>query len=329
MALINDKEKMIKIASHFAGKRIAVVGDIVLDLYTEGFVERTNPEMPGAPILRVVNEKYVLGCAGNVAANLASLGAEVYLYGILHEDSIKQKILQICQENKIKLRYISCEGKNIVKQRLLEKSHNHYIVRADHGEDNLKPLDEITQKALIDLLDSNGGYDCVVFSDYNKRIFRGSDFGKKLVAFSNEKGIPSVVDAKPANVMHFKGVTLIRPNEKEARKMYNLENAPIEEVIVKLREMTGSKYAVITRGSAGVSSLDEIYHEIPTKVREVVDVSGAGDTFLATLTLSMLSGASLTEACEIANYASGVVVEKAGTATLSIGELNERIKSDN
>lgn len=328
MSSLHSKEHMLNLTKKFAGKKIAVIGDIVLDLYTEGIVERTNPEMPGAPVVRVMNERLVLGCAGNVAANFASLGAEVYLYGVLHEDSNKEKIIQICQQNKINLRYISISGKNIVKQRILEKSHNHYIVRADHGEDSLLPLDDLTQRALIDLIDRNGAYDCLVFSDYNKRVFRGSEFGKRLVEFSLEKGFPTVVDAKPANVSSFKGVTLIRPNEKEARKMYHLEDAPIQEVIFKLREMTGSKYAVITRGALGVSSLDENYHEIPTKVKEVVDVSGAGDTFLAALTLSMISGASLSESCEIANYASGVVVEKAGTATLNLSELQNRINSD-
>ena len=159
-------------------------------------------------------------------------------------------------------------------------------------------------------------------------IFRG-DFAQKVVSFARSRDIFTLADAKPSNASKFKGVSVIRPNEKEARQMVAGGSLmAIEELAGKLKEVMDSNYCVITLGKNGVATYDGGFHQIGTKARKVSDVSGAGDTFAAALTLSLINGADIVESANIANYASGIVVEKPGTATATNEELIRRINEE-
>lgn len=323
-----EKEKLVGIIHNFKGKKIAVIGDLALDAYIYGVIERVNPEKPSAPLLKAtkVNE-YRLGCAGNVAANLAALGAEVCLYGLLGEDGYTDIAMNLCERKGITLKPI-IEGESIVKLRVIEVAHNGYLSRVDLGESNLKPISEEASKKILEEIGKEK-FDAILVSDYNKRMFKGN-LGPKIINIGREKGIPVFADPKPSNVKSFFGAKVIKPNEKEAREIVGGEHSkkPVEEVIQILKSMTACDYAIMTLGAEGTIGYGDKIHRAPTKARDVIDVTGAGDTVIASLTLAMISGADLTEALHISNYCAGIVVEKTGTATASPEELINRIESD-
>ncbi len=322
------KDKWISIIKQFKGKNIAVIGDVALDSYVYGSINRLNPES-AALLLTVYDEQeeYRLGCAGNAAMNAVSLGANVVLYCVLGNDEKGEIFRKLCEKNKIKI-VSAFEGETMKKQRWFEKSHNYYLFRTDYGESNLKAISEKSQEELLNHLKSQN-YDAIIFSDYNKRVFKG-DFAQKIVSWAKSNNILTIADAKPANIIQFKGVNVIRPNEKEARQMLKVTESEmsIQELAKRLKELAGAEYSVITRGKEGVVTYDGEFHQVETKARKVSDVSGAGDTFAAALTLALVNKASIADAANIANYASGIVVEKPGTATASNEELLKKINEE-
>jgi D-glycero-beta-D-manno-heptose-7-phosphate kinase len=318
-----DKDALRQIVNRFSSKRIAVVGDVGLDKYVFGEVPKINPEMPGAPLLRKTREEYRLGCAANVARNIAAADAKPFLYAVVGKDSNGERIGALCVSQGI-LFYPAVDGETIVKERLVEESHQHYICRVDSGEDSLVPMGRESSDSLFEKLIANS-IDAIVLSDYDKRDFR-KDFGERVISYANSKGIPVIVDPKPENWRKFVGATVLTPNISEARKITGMENENPREVAARLKELTQSKYAVITLGKDGMITYDGSFHEMPTLAREVVDVVGAGDTVTSAFALALVSGASIVEAAQIANIAAGIVVEKQGTATASVEEILERIR---
>ena len=322
-----DKDRIIGIIKKFSDRRIAVVGDPVLDIYFYGSIKRLNPES-AAPLITIEDgkEEYKLGCAANVALNSSSLEAKVDLYGAVGNDDGGKMINKLCLDHGISFVEVK-EGKTIIKQRFIDKSHkHHYLMRADFGESDLNPLGNKNENILYgEFFRNTKEYEGVILSDYNKRVLRG-DLGPKVIALADELGIKSIVDPKPLNnFIAFRGTTLVRPNLSEARAIVGKNNLNDEELALHLKEIMQSDGVVITCGSEGAFVYDCGFYHIPTKAREVVDVTGAGDTFTAALMLSFLSGASIMEAAHIANHAAGIVVEKPGTASLTQQELIERI----
>lgn len=320
-----EKDNFISIVNKFEGKKIAVIGDSFLDEYVFGRVERINPERASATLHKVEKRDSRLGGAGNVAANTAALGAITFLFGVIGEDREGEKFNEICNSKGIIFMPVY-EGATIVKQRHIELAHYDHLLRADYGELNLGKLGIEKEEELFKKITSDH-YDAIIFSDYNKRIFRG-DLSQRIINWANRLGIPTFVDPKPQNINSFKNATVIRPNEIEAREIVKDNKIDIKEVSKKLKEITQSKYVIVTRGKQGMVCYDGDYNEIQTKAKDVVDVTGSGDTVIATLALSMISGANLVDSSHIANYAAGVVVEKAGTATLTKEELIQIIKED-
>jgi len=317
-----NNSELAEFVKKFAGKKVAVVGDIALDSYLFGKVNRVNPERPGYPLLTVEKEEYRLGCAANVAMNLASLGAEVSLYGWIGEDEKGKIIWGECQKNGIRLVCVK-RDKTITKQRWIESNHNDYLGRADFGEEKIEAIDEKQAEELFENIIVNG-FQAIVLSDYNKGIFKGN-FSRRIIDWANSHGILTVVDPKPVNALSFSGASLIRPNLSEAQAIIGEKEMDLALLAKKLKDRVQSREVVISCGSQGMIVDDGGFHHIKTKARQVVDVTGAGDTVAATLTLSLLSGANLVESAQIANYAAGVVVEKQGTATVNAEELIKRI----
>jgi len=317
-----NNSELIGFVKKFSGKKVAVVGDIALDSYLFGKVNRVNPERPGYPLLTVEKEEHRLGCAANVAMNLASLGAEVSLYGWIGEDEKGKIIWEECLKNRIRLVCVK-RDKTITKQRWIESNHNDYLGRADFGEEKIEAIDEKQAEELFENLIKNG-FQAIVLSDYNKGIFKGN-FSRRIIDWSNSHGILTVVDPKPVNALSFSGASLIRPNLSEAQAIIGEKEMDLALLAKKLKEKVQSKEVVISCGSQGMVVDNGGFHHIKTKARQVVDVTGAGDTVAATLTLSLLSGANLVESAQIANYAAGIVVEKQGTATVNAEELIKRI----
>jgi rfaE bifunctional protein kinase chain/domain len=308
----------------FDNKKVSVVGDILLDNYVFGRVSRINPERPGYPLLTVEREEYRLGGAGNVAVNLSSLGAQTSLFGVIGADLYGSIIKKLCKKRSVKL-FPAISKRTILKQRWVESSHNDYFGRADFGEHNLKPINneeiESIYKSVI-----QQEPEIIILSDYNKSVLKGS-LGGKINNWARTKGIDVIVAPKPVNINAFKGISLICPNLKESKEIVGPihSNKNLSEIAKQLKEVTKSKYAIITCGSKGMVSYDGTFKHIPTQAKEIVDVTGAGDTTIAALTLAISSGATLQESAFIANIAAGVVCDKMGTSTITQKRLLNEI----
>lgn len=319
-------EKLIEIIRKFKDRKIAVVGDIFLDNYIYG-IPRNNPEADTLCLTIDRNkEEFRLGGAANAARNIKSLGARISLYGLIGEDESGEVIKKLCNEVGINLVFAR-SGETIKKTRVMGKRFNHPLMRLDYGEQELSKISQVDEEFLYKELISQTDYDGILIPDYDKKVLKGT-LSQKIIDWANKVNIFTLVDPKVKNstdANKFIGATLIKPNLDEARLILGEKETNKESLVRALKEKMCSKYAVITCGKEGMITYDGGYHNLPTSAREVVDVSGAGDTTAAALLLSLVSGASIVEAATIANYAAGIVVEKAGTAAVSSEELIKRI----
>ncbi len=317
----------------FKDRRVIVVGDILLDKYLLGEVKRLNPEQPAAPVVNIYGERYVLGGAANVANNIASLGAKCCLYGVIGKDSHGKKVEKICNEKGIDLRNFYADNPTIVKQRVL--AHGQQMIRLDFGEHSLEKIsNNLQDKIMSSIKYEIKDYDCVILSDYNKLMF-GSGLEKKIIETAKKEKIKVLVDPKPRNGENslFKGCTIIRPNKIEAEKMTGIEYSKekLKDIGKCLSEKLDAEYSVITCGEEGAFVYDRKEgnsKHIKTIPRNVADVTGAGDTFIAVLALGLSTGLDVYRSAEIANYIAGMVVEYAGTKALTIKEIKEHVKRD-
>jgi D-beta-D-heptose 7-phosphate kinase/D-beta-D-heptose 1-phosphate adenosyltransferase len=314
-----ERQRLTEIVEAFKNKRIAVVGDSMVDVYIHlELSERINPEAH-APLYDVRNVNLSLGGAGNTAANFASLEANVDLYGCKGDDAYGSWMGNECLRLGIGSFLHTCSFPTIIKTR--EFVHGKYDRR--HDCEVVGNLDSERVCVFTNLILSED-YDGIVISDYNKRMFRSS-LGQALVEGARKKGIPTFVDPKPSNAPCFAGATLIRPNKKEAIELVG-ECADSREIVRRLHEKIVSDYTVVTLGGEGMISYDgKNIISVPADSNSPINFVGAGDTVLAGLSLALLSGASLEEAVWISSYAAGVVVEKPGTSTITSSELLVRI----
>lgn len=303
-------KEILKILDNFKDKNILVIGDVMLDEYVIGGVERISPEAP-IPVLRVNSKKYVLGGAGNVAANISSLGGNAILMCFFGQDEGGQKIKEIAEKNNIKL-IPNFTKSTIRKTRVI--SNNQQIVRIDEEDTTQKYFD----KELIQKECQNA--DLIIISDYAK----GAITNELVKTLPKHKKI--IVDPKPKNKISYKGLYLLTPNKKEALELSGCEN--IYTAGKELQEKFDAN-VIITRGEEGMTIFNNGVRDIPTQGKEVYDVSGAGDTVIAVLGLSLASNANLEESAIIANYAAGIAVEKIGTSTVNINELKNKISHTN
>ena len=325
---VMEKEKLVEAVHCFDGKKIAVVGDVMLDKYVYGTVDRINAENPEVSLLRIKSKEFRLGGAANVALNLSCLGVKVSLFGVLGDDLNGVLFKKLCKESDINLVSFS-DGETIVKERFVDPESKRYFLRSDYGEAKLSPINEEGMCFVYESLKKTNP-DAIILSDYNKKIFRG-DFGKRLIELAHEREIPIIVDPKPENIESFKNSTLICPNIREAKKMIGsdaLDSTSGDVIVRKLIEMYGTKKVIVTWDDRGMVCHGSGFHEVPSKARKVVDPTGAGDTVCAVITLGLLSGLDFISSTHLATYAAGIVVEKIGTATLSRAELIDRIESD-
>ncbi len=299
---------------------IIVLGEVMLDKYTYGKVERINPEAP-VPVLNVVEERYTLGGAGNVANNISSLNHDVFLISILNHDEFGKCIEELCNKNNIRYHFVSDGRPTIVKHRFVAIGYNQQLLRVDY--EKVFPINDNLSKKILEIIKNlNGKSDILIISDYAKGLIT-----KELMeGIKKEFKGKILVDPKPKNIEFYKDVYLIKPNLKEASQILGREienkDDEVEKAGLELVDKYNSNF-VITRSEKGATliTLDgDIFH-LPTKVKEVHDVSGAGDTFIAVLGYALDKGYDLIDAVKLANKASSVVVGKVGTATVSLDEL--------
>ncbi|MEC7759933.1 MAG: D-glycero-beta-D-manno-heptose-7-phosphate kinase [Candidatus Neomarinimicrobiota bacterium] len=315
-----------EITSGFADRNVLVVGDLMLDTYLWGEINRISPEAP-VPIVEVKKIEYNPGGAANVALNLASLGCKVSLIGLIGTDAegtILKNLLD--QRNIICTDLVMSESRpTTVKSRII--AHNQQVVRADREMN--KDLSESSNNNLIKSVKAIiEDVDAVILGDYNKGVLNLVSV-KAIIDAANNAGKPVYVDPKESNFNAYKNVRLFKPNLSEFKNAY-IEDESLEVAGFQFKHEINAEILMITRGADGVSLFDgSDYHHFPTKARLVHDVSGAGDTVIATFTLSDICGASTEESVTLSNYAAGRVCEEVGVVPISLKMLDEMISHHN
>lgn len=331
------------IINRFNKARILVVGDLILDEYIWGKVERISPEAP-VPVVWANKRTYVPGGAANVANNIRSFEAEVCLAGVIGKDKNSEVLLSQLHKRKIATKGIFIEPLRLttVKTRII--AGHQQIVRVDWEHTNSLP-EKLNQKIYNFIQKNINAFDAIVIEDYGKGVINVQLLeGLILLARSHKKIV--TVDPKEDNFQYYRGVTTITPNRKELENaVRNLKikdsanNLQIDndklftDKEIELAAKQILKYLeldsiLVTLGEQGMKLFqkDGTITHIPTVAQEVFDVSGAGDTVISTFTLGLSSGATPLEAAHIANYAAGIVVGKIGTAVATRKELIDRLK---
>ena len=310
----------------FNGLRILVIGDVMLDAYVMGKVNRISPEAP-VPIVSLENEDARIGGAGNVALNLLALGAKPIICGVIGEDSSGDKLLNLFEKNGISTDGLvkSMARKTTVKTRVI--SNKQQLLRID--SESTFPLLESEEIKLNNTIQNiiNQGVDGIIFEDYNKGVLTDSVI-QNTIKIAKEKDIPTAVDPKKENFLSYKGVSLFKPNLKELKEGLNLNfdfnsNKDLfEKGIEVLEEKLQNEISFVTLSEHGVfiKNQTEKYY-VPAHMRSISDVSGAGDTVIAVATLCLISGASTKQIAEISNLAGGLVCEKSGVVSISKNDL--------
>jgi D-beta-D-heptose 7-phosphate kinase/D-beta-D-heptose 1-phosphate adenosyltransferase len=311
----------------FRELRIVVVGDVMLDEYFLGTVERASPEAP-VPVVKVSGESCGLGGAANVASVAAALGSRVELWGIVGEDSAGKRFLVECEDAGIDARNVVEVADRPTTRKLRILAQHQQVVRLD-WEDS-RPVDESVGTALVERLRSSQPADAIVISDYSKGLLSPTVL-EGVIAVGRQWGVPILVDPKSVDFSRYKGATLIKPNlhELEAvigRKLSEDLEADLAEVSTSLLEAAEVDALVVTLGEKGMGVFSRQAKPlfVPTSVRDVYDVSGAGDTVIAALALSLAAGAALGDAVQVANEAAGIAVGKSGVAVVEPRELAAR-----
>lgn len=307
----DHKDNLTRFVDKFSQQNILVIGDLMLDEYVYGDVERISPEAP-VPVLKVNNNEFRLGGATNVAFNVISLGGKVTVIGQIGEDQNGDKIIE--ELNKKGINHFLIRNKDystISKTRVV--SSNQQLIRIDKEEKVFPSKEDLVK---ITEYIKQQDFNLIIISDYDKGIAHS-----ELINTVKQLGIKIVADPKPENLHLFRDVFAVTPNIKEAREATRLQE--VNEIGAKITKELNT-HLILTRGKDGASLFDKgsfKHYYLPTQAKEVFDVSGAGDTFTATLALAVASGASLYEATSLGNLAAGKVVGKFGTSTINQDEL--------
>ena len=315
---------MVKLIGNFSclkPEKVMVFGDLLLDTYTIGKARRISPEAPVA-VVHVQKQESRPGGAGNAILNLVSLGASVVALGRIGADFSGEFLKKALSEEKVDVRGIVTENHyhTPIKNRII--AENQQIVRVDHEQ--ISPLSKDLEDELIALLpELLTDVKAVAISDYGKG-FVTERLLQALIAEAKKNNIMLIADPKGVNFAKYRGVYLIKPNLSEAYAAANLTpQDPLEEAAKRILAQADAEYLMVTRGEAGSSifSKSGSRQDFPTQVREVKDVTGAGDTVLAMLTLALASGLDLGSAAELSNAAAGIAIEHLGCARISLSEL--------
>lgn len=324
------KEEANKLFDSFTSKKILVIGDVMIDSYLWGKVERISPEAP-VPIVNCTKRESRLGGAANVALNLAALGATPFLCGIIGNDDNGTLFLKLMQGN-----HLSNNGTYIVKGRATTVktrviSGNQQLIRID--EEITKPIEGKTESGFVEHINkilANETIDAIVFQDYDKGALTPKII-REIIAQAQQKNIPTLVDPKKRNFLHYQGVTLFKPNFKEFCEGLKIEIAKnnyskIFEAALDFQNLNKIELLFITLSEQGIfiSNKEKFYH-LPAHIRDIADVSGAGDTVIGVASLCLAANLKPNEIAAISNLAGGLVCEKVGVAPIEKKQLFEEL----
>ncbi|MFA5352907.1 MAG: D-glycero-beta-D-manno-heptose-7-phosphate kinase [Thermodesulfovibrionales bacterium] len=321
------------IVSSFQNKKVLIIGDLILDRYIHGKVSRISPEAP-VPVVDVVDESFLLGGAANVANNIIALGGRVSMAGIRGMDSAGRVMMELLAEKGISTKGI-IEDKRPTTMKTRVIAHNQQVVRFDR-EDKKR----LEGKRLLQLMEyireAVRSHDAVIISDYKKGVISASLI-KAVLKAAKEEHTFVAVDPKVGHFHFYKGVSLITPNLHEASQGSGVEIRDEKSLIkagTTLLNRLSCGSVLITRSEEGMSLFEregqkgvQVTH-IPTMAKKVFDVTGAGDTVIATITLAHAAGATLKDAAVIANHAAGIVVAEVGTAVTTPEALIQSVRRE-
>jgi D-beta-D-heptose 7-phosphate kinase/D-beta-D-heptose 1-phosphate adenosyltransferase len=318
------QEKISAAFGKFAETRILVIGDIIIDHFIWGTVSRISPEAP-VPVVNVTGENLLLGGAANVLNNIYALGGKATICGVIGQDSMGDHLLALLTDLGSPVNGIVRTANRPTTKKTRIIAQHQQVVRFDREKTGALPPAELDQ--LLDFLAKNlTSFQAVIISDYNKGIISDQLMAALMTGLQDRPDIPVIVDPKPKNIERFTGATILTPNSHEAELMSGLEIND-ETSLIRAAQVIQDKLRVeallITRGEAGMALFEKGKPPflIPTVAKEVFDVTGAGDTVIASLALALAAGLSFEEAAIVANQAAGIVVGKLGTATTSQAEL--------
>ncbi len=320
-----------KLFEGFSKMKVAVIGDLMLDTYWWGNVERISPEAP-VPVVAVSKREQRIGGAGNVALNVQALGASVALLSILGDDEDGAQLKQLLQEKNVDTRFILESKKRITTNKIRIISRNQHMMRLD--AEVVHDLDEADEEKLQNQIEkyiTTEKPDVVIFEDYNKGILTKNIIANSI-SFCNKNDVITAVDPKRKNFFCYQDVTLFKPNLSEAITGLNLLPEEISEELLteihlQLKEKLNHTISLITLSEKGI-----FYQEnnnkniIPSHRRNIADVSGAGDTVIAVASLVYAATKDIHLASEIANIAGGIVCEEVGTVAINKEKLLEECK---
>lgn len=325
----SQRLELLRTIPRFKGRRVFVIGDLMLDEYIRGTVSRISPEAP-VPVVRVTSETRIPGGAGNVVSNLAALGAEVSVAGVVGDDDAGRALLDILSARGVDTDAVVIDDGRRTTQKCRVVAERQQAVRYDRETEGA--LSAKTLSSLMTALAAKlSRAEAVILSDYGKGIVIPRVI-KNVLTQSRRRRVPVTVDPKPEHFNFYRGVTCVTPNTAEAWAcMHRAPQSGDEAIRTLAREIQRtlrSDSVLITRGADGMdlTESNSRFTHIPARAREVFDVSGAGDTVISTLTLALAAGAGVRNAAALANLAAGIVVGKLGTATVEPAELIEALQ---
>jgi D-beta-D-heptose 7-phosphate kinase/D-beta-D-heptose 1-phosphate adenosyltransferase len=318
-----ERTRLETLIGRFAGRRVAVLGDVMLDRYLWGRVERISPEAP-VPIVEVERETYSLGGAGNVAANLRALGGQAVLFAVAGADESGRTLRAELEGRAIDVTALieDATRPTTVKTRII--AHSQQVVRADR-ESRADLAGEVLGRLNAALERELPRCAALIVSDYGKGVIHPATLEAALGA-ARRTGIPVCVDPKESHIEHYRSVSILTPNLHEAGWVQGrriVDEASLAEVGWGLQQRLDVEAVLVTRGPEGMSLFERGGRctHLPTVATEVYDVTGAGDTVVSVVAIALAAGADYPSACFLANHAAGIVIREVGTATCTAQEL--------
>jgi D-glycero-beta-D-manno-heptose-7-phosphate kinase len=326
-----SNNRLTELKKGFDGKRIAVIGDMMLDGYFWGDVKRISPEAP-VPVLEVEDEFFRFGGAANVAFNILTLGGIPVPVGVIGNDTYGNIFSSLIKEKKMEHDGIILDNERPTTTKTRVIANNQHVVRID--KESKAYINNKIETKILSYVETNlSKLDGIILQDYNKGILTPSLI-TKIISLANKKNILITVDPKFDNFFEYKNVTVFKPNRKETETVLGIrikDDKDISSAGRNLLQKLNSKYVLLTLGEAGIAVFEDGDKErrMPTKARKVADVSGAGDTVISTLTIGLAAGANIYEACFLANYAAGIVCGEVGIVPIEKEILFETVVKEN
>ena len=316
-------KKLNSLKNKFIGKRIAVIGDLMLDAYFWGGVSRISPEAP-VPVVEVDEELFRFGGAMNVAYNILTLGGIPFPIGVIGNDNDGKILLRLMKNAGIDAKGIILDNKRPTTTKTRVIADKQHIVRIDKEKTNSIPS-SLEKKILKLFLKEIKKIDAVIIKDYNKGVLT-TNLIEQIISIANKNKIIVTVDPKFANFFSYKNVTVFKPNRKEIEDAFGIRlktEQDITEAGNKLLDRLNCKYVLLTLGEKGIVLFEKSKPErkVSTKARKVADVSGAGDTVISTLTMALAAKAEIFDAAYLANYAGGLVCQEVGIVPIELEKL--------